>query len=75
MDARDRYEVALVDVSEAFADLLELDTGQGIDDWTQEKMEQIAEALETLEHPRAAAKLRANWELHHRPKAAQRETE
>jgi hypothetical protein len=70
MDARDAYEVALVDIAEAFADLLEAETGQGIDDWTQAQVERIAGALERIEHPKAAAKLRANWELHQRSKIA-----
>lgn len=66
MDARDAYEVALVDIAEAFAEILEAETGQGIDDWTKNQVEKVADALERIEHPKAAAKLRANWNEHHR---------
>ena len=48
----------------AFAELLEAETGQGVDDWSRDQMEEVAQAFEAVGRPTAAQRLRKSWQLH-----------
>ena len=53
-------------IANAFACLLEMETGMGVDSWSREEMERVVVALEAMHRRVAAERLRKNWALHNR---------